>query len=93
MSTQVNDVEKSKREIERLITDLTKQMKEVFVESFEEINKNFTFTFKELFGGGTASLSLSEPEDILNSGIDIIVHPPGKSLFILTHCRAVKKHL
>lgn len=86
MSTQVNDVEKSKREIERLITDLTKQMKEVFVESFEEINKNFTFTFKELFGGGTASLSLSEPEDILNSGIDIIVHPPGK---IVVHLDAL----
>ena len=86
MSAQVNDVEKSKREIERLITDLTKQMKEVFIESFEEINKNFTFTFKELFGGGTASLSLSEPEDILNSGIDILVHPPGK---IVVHLDAL----
>lgn len=50
MSKQVNDVEKSKKEIERLINDLTKQMKEVFVESFDQINKNFTYTFKELFG-------------------------------------------
>ena len=78
MSKQVNDVEKSKAEIERLINTLTKQMKEVFVESFEQINKNFTFTFKELFGGGTASLSLSDPENILTCGIDIVVHPPGK---------------
>ena len=78
MSTQVNDVEKSKKEIEKLITDLTKQMKEVFVESFDQINKNFTYTFKELFGGGTASLSLADPENILTSGIDILVHPPGK---------------
>ena len=78
MSAQVNDVEKSKKEIEKLITDLTKQMKEVFVESFDQINKNFTYTFKELFGGGTASLSLSDPENILTSGIDILVHPPGK---------------
>lgn len=62
MSAQVNDVEKSKKEIEKLITDLTKQMKEVFVESFDQINKNFTYTFKELFGGGTASLSLADPE-------------------------------
>lgn len=61
MSAQVNDVEKSKKEIEKLITDLTKQMKEVFVESFDQINKNFTYTFKELFGGGTASLSLADP--------------------------------
>ena len=78
MSAQVNDVEKSKKGIEKLITDLTKQMKEVFVESFDQINKNFTYTFKELFGGGTASLSLADPENILTSGIDILVHPPGK---------------
>ena len=83
MSTQVNDVEKSKREIERLITDLTKQMKEVFVESFEEINKNFTFTFKELFGRRIFSTAAST----------LLYIRPEKSLFILTHCRAVKKHL
>ena len=86
MSAQVNDVEKSKKEIESLITDLTKQMKEVFVESFDMINKNFTYTFKELFGGGTASLSLSDPENILTSGIDILVHPPGK---IVVHLDAL----
>lgn len=86
MTAQVSDVEKSKKEIERLITDLTKQMKEVFVESFEQINKNFTYTFKELFGGGTASLSLSDPENILTSGIDILVHPPGK---IVVHLDAL----
>lgn len=86
MSKQVNDVEKSKKEIESLITDLTKQMKEVFVESFDQINKNFTYTFKELFGGGTASLSLADPENILTSGIDILVHPPGK---IVVHLDAL----
>ncbi len=86
LSVQVKDVEKSKNEIERLITSLTKQMKEVFVESFEQINRNFTFTFKELFGGGTASLSLADPENILTSGIDIIVHPPGK---IVVHLDAL----
>ena len=86
MSAQVNDVEKSKKEITSLITNLTKQMKEVFVESFDQINKNFTYTFKELFGGGTASLSLSDPENILTSGIDILVHPPGK---IVVHLDAL----
>ena len=86
MSAQVNDVEKSKKEIERLINDLTKQMKEVFSDRFEKISKNFTYTFKELFGGGTASLSLSEPENILTSGIDILVHPPGK---IVVHLDAL----
>ena len=86
MSVQVRDVEKSKNEIEKLISGLTKQMKEVFVESFEQINRNFTLTFKELFGGGTASLSLSDPENILTSGIDIVVHPPGK---IVVHLDAL----
>lgn len=86
MSVQVADVEKSKKEIENLITTLTKQMKEVFVESFDRINRNFTETFKELFGGGTASLSLADPENILTSGIDILVHPPGK---IVVHLDAL----
>lgn len=86
MSEQVEDVEKSKREILNLIGDLTKKMRESFLESFTEINKNFINTFSELFGGGSARLELSNPEDILNSGIDISVHPPGK---IVTHLESL----
>ncbi len=86
ISAQVDDVEKSKKEIEKLIKGLTKQMQEEFIVSFEQINRNFTYTFKELFGGGTASLALTDPEDILTSGIDIIVHPPGK---IVVHLEAL----
>ena len=86
MKAQVDDVEKSKKEIENLILGLTKQMKEAFVDSFTDINKNFTLTFKELFGGGEARLELSDPENILTSGIDIIVHPPGK---IVVHLEAL----
>ncbi|MCH5202085.1 MAG: chromosome segregation protein SMC, partial [Oscillospiraceae bacterium] len=86
LNAQVNDVENSKSEIEKLINNLTKQMKEAFVENFYEINKHFGATFKELFGGGTASLQLSDPDDILNSGIDIIAHPPGK---IVVHLEAL----
>lgn len=78
MSVQVNDVEKSKKEILALISELTKKMKESFVESFSLINKHFGSTFTELFGGGSAKLVLTDPEDTLNSGIDISVHPPGK---------------
>ena len=58
----------------------SKQMKEVFVESFDQINNNFTRTFKELFGGGKAALELLEDEDILEAGIRIIAQPPGKKL-------------
>ena len=86
MSAQVEDVEKSKKELLRLITDLTKQMKDVFVDSFALINQNFSKTFKELFSGGEARLELTDPENILTSGIDIIVHPPGK---IVVHLEAL----
>ncbi|MBQ8795451.1 MAG: chromosome segregation protein SMC [Clostridia bacterium] len=86
MSEQVEDVEKSKKEIINLIGELTKKMKESFVESFNEINKHFIHTFAELFGGGSAKLELADPEDILNSGIDISVHPPGK---IVTHLESL----
>lgn len=86
MKTQVGDVEKSKKEIISLIGDLTKQMKEIFIERFVLINQNFGETFKELFGGGKASLSLTNEEDILNSGIEINCHPPGK---IVSHLEAL----
>ncbi len=78
MGTQINDVETSKKELYRLINDLTSQMKTLFVERFQQINANFGEVFKELFGGGKAELSLTDASDVLSSGIDIFVQPPGK---------------
>ena len=78
MSGQLSDVEKSKSQLLKLIGDLTKQMREIFVEKFYQISKNFSETFVELFGGGKAELSLSDPENVLTTGIDITVEPPGK---------------
>ncbi len=78
MSEQLSDVEMSKRELERLIDELTNDMKKKFSESFEEINNNFKQIFVELFGGGKAELVLVNPDDILESGIEINVAPPGK---------------
>lgn len=78
LKIQIGDVEKSKSELIRLINDLTKQMRDIFIERFNLINQNFSETFVELFGGGKASLSLADPENILTTGIDISVEPPGK---------------
>ena len=78
MKVQLGDVEKSKSELLHLINDLTKQMREIFIDRFNLINKNFSETFVELFGGGKASLSLSDPENVLTTGVDISVEPPGK---------------
>ena len=80
LSTQVNDVERSRSELNKLINQLTAQMKDIFTEGFVKISENFSKTFVELFGGGTASLSLSDPDNILESGIDINVKLPGKNV-------------
>lgn len=78
LTRQLTDVERSKAELGKLITELTGQMCEIFTEKFEAINRNFGKTFRELFEGGSASLSLTDPADVLESGIEITVHPPGK---------------
>ena len=81
---QRDDVQKSKRELENIIADITAEMKTIFSEQFAVINQAFGETFAELFGGGKATLELEDPEDILNCGIEIKVQPPGKALKIIT---------
>lgn len=78
LNGQLSDVTKSKSGLERLISELTKSMKEIFSESFAKINENFKQIFVELFGGGKAELKLTDPDNVLESGIEINVAPPGK---------------
>ncbi|MBP3242890.1 MAG: chromosome segregation protein SMC [Ruminococcus sp.] len=78
LSAQLADVQKSKAELERIITSLTEEMCRIFSESFRIINSNFKSIFVELFGGGKAELILTDPENVLESGIEISVAPPGK---------------
>ncbi len=78
LTAQVGDVEASKLSLEKMIAELSAEMTAMFSQSFIEINRNFARIFTELFGGGTANLSLANPEDVLESGIDIEVAPPGK---------------
>ena len=66
------------------IVRFKKQMQEEFIVSFEQINRNFTYTFKELFGGGNAKLTLLPSEDPLTAGVEIIAQPPGKVLQNIT---------
>ncbi len=80
MSEQITDIEKSKRELIKLIDELTGKMSSQFREKFTQINENFGETFRELFGGGTAELVLEDPTDVLESGIEIKLQPPGKNV-------------
>ena len=78
LNTQFVDLSKSYNELTDIISRLEVEMRTSFVDAFESINKNFGITFKELFGGGNAELSLTDPEDVLTSGIEIKAAPPGK---------------
>ena len=80
MKAQMDDLDKTRSELNKLIEDLTKQMKEKFQEGFESIGKNFTKVFTELFGGGHAELVMTDPDNILESGIDIVAKLPGKNV-------------
>ena len=80
MRAQIDDVETSRAELHKLINQLTAQMQELFNAAFSKINENFSATFRELFGGGQARLTLSDPENVLESGIDIEAKLPGKNV-------------
>lgn len=80
LTEQKNDLEGAINNLMEIITDLDETMKKRFIDTFELVNKEFGSVFKKLFRGGTASLVLTEPDDILNTGVDIKAEPPGKSL-------------
>lgn len=80
MKAQLEDVEASKAELHRLIKDLTSSMEAQFKEGFTAVAGHFSTVFTELFGGGKGELQLSDPDNLLESGIEIIVQPPGKKV-------------
>ena len=80
MCEQRVDLENTMSKLRKMIQEMTTTMKEQFKEQFELINKKFAEVFKELFGGGNASLKLEDEENILECGIEITVQPPGKKL-------------
>ena len=84
LTGQRDDVERARRELERIISGLTGEMKAIFQREFALIDQAFGQTFVELFGGGKARLELEDPNDVLNCGIDIKVQPPGKALKTIT---------
>lgn len=84
LSEQKLDILNAKEELEITIAELDKTMKEQFYETFEEVSKQYSIMFKQLFGGGSATLTLTDENDLLNTGVEISAQPPGKKLQHLT---------
>ena len=84
LNAQKEDLQKAKSDLETLIKQLLDQMETVFVGQFGALQDYFAETFVRLFGGGRGEISLSDPSDPLNCGIDIIVQPPGKKRQLLS---------
>ncbi|MEM1416634.1 MAG: chromosome segregation protein SMC, partial [Myxococcota bacterium] len=80
LSAQKEDLEKALRKLEAAIRQMNRESRKLFREAFVAVNERFKRLFPELFRGGKAELKLSAPDDILESGVDIVAQPPGKKL-------------
>lgn len=80
LKEQIDDIESSKSELKKIIDDLTASMSEKFLTQFRKINDEFKISFADFFGGGKGELILEEPDNCLESAIEIKIQPPGKSV-------------
>jgi chromosome segregation protein len=84
LSQQYEDLVNAKTELLEIINRINTQTRQMFVETFTKIRDNFRLMFTEVFGGGKADLVLTDENDVLESGIDIVARPPGKQLQSIT---------
>ena len=80
LSSQKEDLLKAEDTLLEIMNEMDDVMKEEFAHTFEQVRTEFQQVFKELFSGGTADLKLTDPSDLLTTGVDIIASPPGKKL-------------
>ncbi len=78
MTKQISDLTDAKKNLENIIRRLESDMKTMFTSALERINASFKEVFTDLFGGGSANIVISDPENVLESGIEINIQPPGK---------------
>ena len=77
---QLDDVHRSQRQLNDLIARINRESREKFTRTFETVRAGFQELFRKLFGGGRADVFLLDPDDVLESGIEIVARPPGKQL-------------
>jgi chromosome segregation protein len=80
LSGQLQDLVEANNTLEEIIRRINAESKRMFVETFEQIRRNFQELFRKLFGGGEGDVLLENPEDVLECGIDVVARPPGKEL-------------
>ncbi|MBT2216713.1 chromosome segregation protein SMC [Virgibacillus dakarensis] len=80
LSEQQTDLVEAKQTLHNVIAEMDEEMENRFSSTFSQIKEEFTIVFKELFGGGRAELKLTDPKNLLDTGVDIIAEPPGKKL-------------
>jgi chromosome segregation protein len=77
---QLEDLKKAKEDLLQVTAEIRAESAQMFLETYEKIRRNFHNMFRRLFGGGRAELKLVDPENVLESGIEILAQPPGKKL-------------
>lgn len=80
LTEQRNDLLEAKTTLEEAMSEMDMEMKSRFTSTFDAVQQRFRTVFKEMFGGGEADLVLTDPENLLETGVDIIARPPGKKL-------------
>ncbi|MGD8861292.1 MAG: chromosome segregation protein SMC [Myxococcales bacterium] len=80
LTAQREDLQTALDQLEKAIRQMNRKSRAMFKEAFEEVNSRFKVMFPKMFGGGKGELRLTDPEDLLESGIDIVAQPPGKKL-------------
>ncbi|MCK4623780.1 MAG: AAA family ATPase, partial [Phycisphaerae bacterium] len=84
LSEQTSDIRESQKQLANLIKRINAESRKRFEESFQAVRSHFNELFRKLFGGGKADILLTDPENVLESGIEIVARPPGKELRALS---------
>ncbi len=80
LNQQLSDLKKAREDLRQVTAEIRRESAALFAETFDRIKENFNATFRRLFGGGRAELKLTDPDQVLESGIEMLCQPPGKKL-------------
>ena len=80
LNTQLEDLKRSRKDLPEIVAEVDERVQQVFAEAFADVQREFTGVFERLFPGGEGKLVLTEPNDLLNTGIEVEARPAGKKV-------------